>query len=358
MNIKLRQKALKMIFAAPAPKLVPAKGKFREQFASVGGNAREQLVLDYVQAGLVPKPKLVPLTIKDPSNPNLSVTYEVMPQYFSIEGIPVQVTPTTAEKVARYFGLSLPTKEITKQVYNQATHIIPGAPAKGQLGDESSKFLNYTDEVMKGRQGKSISDTDIVAGEYKELELPSQNAGKLHASGWVVPGRAEDARSFKGVIQDFKGSTAHNLAYVDYSHAFRPVGNFTFKDPSGNNVTMSFDQLMNKANSDPAYRQIANLITGGKNYSSSYVKDKDDKKQEDKVPGSKPPGTKPPVSDSSSPGLVASNKPSSSSTTSSPPLAKKEEEAVEQINKFLSQFASEVLDRKINIIKRSQSIKN
>lgn len=349
MSIGSRKKALKIILAAH-PKLTPAKGKFREQFASVGGQAREQLVLDYVQAGLVPKPKLVPVTIKDPSNPNISVTYEVMPQYFSIEGIPVQVTPTTAERVAKYFGLSLPTKEITKQIYSQAKHIIPGKPAMDKLGPGSSKLLSYTDEIMSARKGKNISDTDIVVGEYKELELPSQDAGKLHASGLVLPGRPIDPKSFKGVAQDFTGSTAHNTSYVDYTHAFRPVGNFTFTDPSGNKVTMTFDQLMSKSNSDPAYKQIVNLLTGGKNYATSYGQGKIDKAT------TKPSEGKMPLKQQTSSEPIASKKPSS--TTSKHSLSNKEEEAIQEINKFLSQFASEVLERKINIIKRADSIKN
>jgi len=242
-------------------------GSFRKNFESKTGPAREDYVYQYVTKGLVPKPKLVPITVQDPKNPSISMTYEVMPDYFSIEGMPVQITPITAEKIGSYFGLNMPTKEMTKHVYDKAKNKISGKPGVNRLGADSSKLTQYNDEILKARkENKAFDPNAITVGEYKELEL--KHAGdNLHASGMLD--------SAGNVIQDFKGSTAHDPNYVDYSHAARFAGNFSIKDERGNPVTVTFDELI----SNPKYKQYAQLITGGKSY-SGYKPKQDQKSQQ------------------------------------------------------------------------------
>jgi len=267
--IQLRKYAIKKrklsLLALAADEFSP--GSFRKNFESKSGAAREDYVYQYVTKGLVPKPKLVPITIKDPNDPSISITYEVMPDYFSIEGMPVQITPVTAEKIGRYFGLNIPTKEITQQVYANAKNKISGKPGANRLGSDSSKLMQYNDEILKARkENKNFDPNAITVGEYKELEL--KHAGdNLHASGMLD--------SAGHVIQDFKGSTAHDPNYVDYSHAARFAGNFSIKDEFGNPITVTFDELI----SNPKYKKYANLVTGGKSY-SGYIAQKDKKSQQ------------------------------------------------------------------------------
>lgn len=239
--------------------LAPQRGKFKEHFALVSGGAREKLVLDYVYAGLADTPKLVPIKKQTPSG--LTVEVMVMPQFFSIEGIPIQVTPVTAEKILKYFNLTLPTKEITKSVYENA-RIIPGKPDMGLLNPTSDNLLEYVKRLKQNRP--DIKENELIAGEFKELERPHEGKeNRTFAYGLMTNNQ---------VAQDFQGSTMHDSNYVDYSHAVRGVGGIKLNHPQTNKEVFfnSLDELKIKSQSDPHLNEAYQALTGGKSYTSYH----------------------------------------------------------------------------------------
>jgi hypothetical protein len=249
---------------APASTIKPVAGKFKEQFAKLGGAAREALILAYIDAGLVDRPKLVQMPVKDPKDPNKTLmSMEVMPDYFTIEGMPVQMSALTADKIAKHFGLTLPTREMTRATYSGAKNKIPGQPAMHRLGDDSSKFIDYNKDIMDARKKlKNYDPNAVTVGEYKEFELKHEN-DNLHAAGFLD--------SNGKMIQDYKGSTMHPADYVDYSTLPRFYGSFNIP---GESKPLTLQELVEKGKTDPKYKQYADAITGGKNYTGYDQKQK------------------------------------------------------------------------------------
>lgn len=242
-------------------KIKPEKDKFAEQFSSLSGQAREDYVIDYVKKYVNDIP-MVPMTIKNPTDPNQWITVEVQPKHFSIEGLPVQISAETAEKIANILTQktgkphSLPTKEIIDATYQVAT---PFA-FKWQEGrldpDNSEKFLEYSRQVAD-----LTKNTPFATGLLKTKFLPLEGQEQyLHSTG-LLDGNLQK-------IQDWEGPTKHDKKYKDYSEGTQLVGQITL--PNGE--VMSLIDLIEKAKKDPNYREYASLVTKGKNY-SSYLKD-------------------------------------------------------------------------------------
>lgn len=268
-NISFRKKIIYHIvnnFTKTASKIIPTAGNFARDFLSLQGQDREDFVYDYVASGLMQNFDLVSINMNDPTNPKTSLVVETFPQYFTIEGFPVQVNPITAEKITRLLSqkigkrFSLPTQEITKAIWSNSK-IIPGMPRMDRLGTESNKLLEYSKDVLDARKNKKINPNDLIAGEYKELELP-HDGKNLHASGL--------SDNSGNMIQSFKGSTMHDTRYVDYSHAFRPV---TITLPTGENLSPL--ELIEKAKADNKYQLYANIISSNKPYKSYIDKPED-----------------------------------------------------------------------------------
>jgi hypothetical protein len=288
-------------------KVVPEKGKFREQFASLQGQDRESFVLDYVSK-YIDKLPMQELKISDPNDPSKFVVVEVQPQYFSIEDepgkpVPVQISAATAEKISKLFEeknkkkYSLPTKEIIDELHKGQAMVLPFSWQEGRLGPDSKKLLDYSDLVAQ--QLANIDPNKFVVGPLKDKTLPSENKN-LHSTGIVGSSQPtvilpngekltvlelinkyhtdptyakyeaivkEEAKKLKR-IQDFQGSTMHDSSYTDYSEGTRYVGDVTL--PDGSKIALK--DLLEKSKSDPSLKPYADILSKGKNY-TSYIDD-------------------------------------------------------------------------------------
>ena len=90
---------------------------FREQFLQTPpGEARERLI--YNEAIKLGPPRTTPITVPGPSG--TKITYRVMPDFLKIEGIRVPMSGVTAQRIAKYFGMSLPTSKMVDQIWHTA----------------------------------------------------------------------------------------------------------------------------------------------------------------------------------------------------------------------------------------------
>lgn len=288
-------------------KIGPEKGKFLEQYKNLLGQERDNYVVDYVSKYIDQLP-MKKLKIEDPKDPSKFIEVEVQPQFFSIEGYPVQVSAAAAEKISKILSAksgksySLPTQEIIRELYSGKAIAVPFKWKSLPNIKDPKQFLEHSSEVAK--QLAEIDPEKFVVGPMKEKTLPHEN-DNLHSLGLLSPVQKEvtDPEGKKitllqlfnkfnslsksdpkykeyetlvkqhgneiKLIQSFKGSTGHDKYYADYSEGTRYMGNISI-----DGETLSFEELKNKAQQDPlAYGSYYDLLTGGKQY-SSYLNDK------------------------------------------------------------------------------------
>jgi hypothetical protein len=247
--------------AAP---LAPAKtsGSFRDQYLKLpAGKAREDLV--YQAAVAMGPPKLVKVTL--PSSNGVSASYDVMPDYLTIDGLKVNINPITAEKIAHHFGLSLPTGLMSKQIYD-ASHIkiLPTTMAPNQSSEQTDKFSKAYDAQVAS--AKSNDPNAIYGGGMKDLIVPEKDPNKVHATGWYTKEGTP--------IQGFRESD-HELAYTDYSHGTRLTGNFTFVKNGKTIGPLTLQEIM----TNPEYKEFIPFVSDKPGSYKTYASSKTVKKE-------------------------------------------------------------------------------
>ncbi len=86
---------------------------FKELFLNTPpGQARENLVYQEIVKRGPPK-EMVPVTIDGPNG--TKITYHVLPDVISIDGIRVPMTANTSQRIANTFKMHLPTAKMSKQ---------------------------------------------------------------------------------------------------------------------------------------------------------------------------------------------------------------------------------------------------
>jgi len=289
-------------------KVEPEKGKFLEQYKNLVGKDKDAFVIDYVRKYIDSLP-MKKLKLQDPTDPTKSIEVEVQPQYFSIEGYPVQVSAAAAEIIANILraksgkGYSLPTQEVVRALYegksdpSQNPVFLPFKWKSLPKTNDALQYLDHTQTVAQ--QLSQVNPNQFVVGLMKEKTLPHQGSN-LHSIGLLSPVQKNvttpdgkkvtvlelfnlfskltpsdpNYNAYKALvgahskdlkmIQDYQGSTGHDKYYVDYSEGTRLMGDIYL-----NGEVLSFEQLQQKAQQDPAkYGPYYNMIAGGRNYSS------------------------------------------------------------------------------------------
>jgi len=206
------------------------------------GPEREAFVLKAVES--IPKEQIVnsmkPVTVPGPNG--TKVTYRVMPDYLKIDGIRVPMAGTTAQKVADYFGLNLPTPKMVQEIYQNADIQVPAQPLSGSGVNIDGKQYSgnqvvntgvgyapfavaYNQKVDKQLEEKGYKGNGIVAGFAKDITPPIN--GKLGLYGLF------DAKGKP--IQGGSGETPHETkAHTEYGTYVRLVSpTVTITHPDG-----------------------------------------------------------------------------------------------------------------------------
>lgn len=166
---------------------------FRDDFArTASGPKREALVYKTVLEQGKPT-NLAPVTVDGPNGTR--ITYYVTTDFLNTDGVWLPMTGVTAQMVADYFGMYLPTPKMSRQIYAQAATKIMPAPLSGTgYGQYSAQqvvqsrisasdaALAYSQRIADA-QGKKPASNGIVAGHMKDITQPPPS-GNLGLYGW------------------------------------------------------------------------------------------------------------------------------------------------------------------------------
>ena len=220
---------------------------FKEQFATMpAGPARENFIYSAIIAQGPPK-QLVPVTVDGPGG--TKITYKVMPDYISIEGVRVPLTGSTAQRVANHFGMSLPTTKMDKQIWQAADTKLKPSPMSGgatiggkhYTGEEvvrskintSDTSVAFNDKINDQLKGK---DPTLVAGHMKSIVQPD-DPNRLGLTGWY---HADGTAIQKGNI-----SSHDTQQHSEYAAGTRLVADqITVQRRDGSTYTTTMDKLL------------------------------------------------------------------------------------------------------------------
>jgi hypothetical protein len=247
---------------------------FKDQFLAMKpGPARENLIYNEIIKRGPPK-NMVPVTVPGPSGS--TITYRVMPDYMMIDGIRVPMSGQTAQKVADYFGMNLPTPKMSKQIYNAADTKIMPTPlsAGGVIGgkhytgqevvdrkiSDSDASLAYNQLIQK-ELAKQNKDSTLVAGHMKDIVQPQGDPNKLGLYGWY----GKDGKPVQ-----YSAQTPHDTSvHTEYGSGVRLVADeVTVKLPSGKTVTTTMDKLM----ANPNFGKVVSDTRGVSKYTMPDAK--------------------------------------------------------------------------------------
>ncbi|MBF0441724.1 MAG: hypothetical protein HQK54_07475 [Oligoflexales bacterium] len=188
---------------------------------------REEKILTEFEKGNLPSflRRLVPIHIAHENNGKKhKITVWVMPDYLSIgsddDFVRIPMNPVTAQKIADYYGLLLPTTIIVDEVYRQAK--IKLKPSNMPPGPEMTSidfYLNHNKRIEDQLKGKSHGA--LTAGHKKDIvvtnRLNNTPTRRVAIYGWH-----RTLRDTGTPIQPL--SVVHGVKYADYSHGIRLVG--------------------------------------------------------------------------------------------------------------------------------------
>lgn len=234
---------------------------FKEKFLKMRpGPEREQLVFEEI-VKRKPLGKLVPITIDGPNG--MKITYEVMPDYITIDGLRVPMSGRTAQRVVNHFNMILPTPTMVDQIWNHATIQIRPPPLSGggQIGDRyfsgkevvESKIADSDSAVaysnMIEQEIINIGKEGLVAGHMKDLIMPQWAADKLGLYGW---------HGTTGKPLEPSKQTSHDtLVHTEYGAGVRMISKKVhIVTANGRVIETTMEKMLND---DDLYRAISKV---------------------------------------------------------------------------------------------------
>ena len=247
--------------------LAPITSDFKTQFLKLpAGPAREELVYNEI-IRRKPFAKMVPITVDGPNG--TKITYKVMPDYITLDGLRVPMAGATAQKVANYFGMSLPTSKMSKQIWDAADLKIrpPPLSSGGFIGgkyysgkevvdkkiSDSDSAIAYS-EMIESEIEKS-DKAELVAGHMKDVIMPEGDPNKLGLYGWYGK---------EGKPIQYSAQTPHDTTvHTEYGAGVRLVDkNITITTPDGKSIKTTMDTLL----SHPEMYAAVSKNMGAKKY--------------------------------------------------------------------------------------------
>lgn len=244
---------------------------FKESFLKTPpGPNRETLIYnELIKRG--PPKQLVPVTIDGPQG--TKITYNVMPDYMMIDGIRVTMAPTTAQKVADFFKMKLPTDKISKQIYQAADTKVRAVPlsTNGYTGSDGKRYsakevvdhrINQADAALEyntltdAEIAKTNKHPTLVAGHGKDILQPFSNPNDVSFGGW----QGQEGNALQPYSSAHKGGANTHTEYGLYT---RLVDNqVTVTTPDGQTIKTTMDKLLNH----PEFSKAITSVPGNKRY--------------------------------------------------------------------------------------------
>lgn len=201
---------------------------FKTKFVAMKpGPERERFVFQEIIKNN-PIKQLVPVTVPGPNG--TKITYKVMPDYITIDGLRVPMSGQTAQKVADHFGMTLPTKKQVDQILENAKVRVRPTPlsaggkidgkyysgqevVSGMIADSRSAAA-YSDMIEKELRNKRYTG-GLVAGHMKDIIQPTNSPDKLGLYGW----HGEDDKPLEPSV-----TTSHDTAvHTEYGAGARLI---------------------------------------------------------------------------------------------------------------------------------------
>lgn len=211
----------------PRPAWGATAAHFVQESATLDLYEREEAVYREISQGNFPEflRQLVPVTLRgeiyDENGERRTVTaiVRVMPDYLAIgsnkDYVRVPMNYYTATRLARDFGLVLPTDRIVDAVNEQAMLRIPPHPLPPTPEMVGNSYFVKHHQIVQEQLGRYPLG-HLVSGIKKDVVLAAKlwsRPGRIVIYGWHNP----DGQPIQ------KLSDAHHAGYADYSHGVRLV---------------------------------------------------------------------------------------------------------------------------------------
>ncbi len=190
---------------------------FIRQTSYLSQDKREQRIEEELTRGNMPSflKNMIPITYSDRRH---RVTIWVSKDYLSIgsdlDYVRIPMRPSTAQYVARYYGMALPTAKIVDKIYQYASvKLAPSYLSPGPAMSTNSYYRTHNDLINRALKNRS----GLISGHKKDIvitnKLLHKTPERVAIYGWHRPnGRA---------VQPL--SVVHDNKYVDYSHGVRLI---------------------------------------------------------------------------------------------------------------------------------------
>ncbi len=234
---------------------------FKNEFLKMQpGPAREALVYNALIAQGPPK-NLVPVTVPGPNG--TQITYKTMPDYVSIDGLRVTLTPSTAQRLANAWGMSLPTAKMSQQIYNAADTKVRAPPLSGSgyTGIDGKKYtakdvaetrigasdaaVRYNDLTNK-EVAKAGENPGLISGHGKEILEPVSNPNDVSFGGW----QGSNGKPLQPYGSAHHGESENHTEYALYTRLIG--GDVVITTPDGKKITTTMEKLRANPNMSSA----------------------------------------------------------------------------------------------------------
>lgn len=217
---------------------------FKDEYAKFPKPSPEREAFVYKAITSLSRDQIVksmrPVTVTRPDG--AKITYKVMPDYISIDGVRVPMSGNTAQRVADHFGLSLPSAAMAKEIYQNADVKVQAKPLSGtgtsvdgrqysgkDVVDKGVGYapfaLNYNERINQQLADHGAKSGEIVSGFAKDIVAPPAE-GKLGLYGLF------DANGKP--IQGGNGQTPHDTTihseYGSFARLVSPEVTITYPD--------------------------------------------------------------------------------------------------------------------------------
>lgn len=231
---------------------------FKEEYAKFTKPSpeREAFVLKTLLS--LPKEQIVKnmksISVKKPDG--TTITYKVMPDYITVDGMRVPMSGNTAQQVADHFGLSLPSAQMAQDIYDNADVKVAAQPLSGT--GTTIDGHHYTPQDVVSNQGVGYAPFAISYNERVNQQLADKGAtpgGNQIVSGFAKDIIAPPAPGKLGLyglytdkgkpIQGGNGETPHDTAvHTEYGSFVRLVSpEVTITYPDGRTETKPVSQV-------------------------------------------------------------------------------------------------------------------
>ena len=190
---------------------------FLRQTSYLPAEVRESRIEEELLKGNMPSflKNMVPIKFYEKRH---SVTIWVSKDYLSIgsdrDYVRIPTKPSTAEKVAKYYGMALPTAKIVDKIYAYSKlKLTPAYLSPGPAMSSNAYYRRHNDIINKNLKTTSL----LVSGHKKDIvitnRLIEKKPKRVAIYGWHRPNGKP--------VQPL--SVVHDSNYADYSHGIRLI---------------------------------------------------------------------------------------------------------------------------------------